>query len=83
MIAPLAWIVGQPWALRFLKWGAVALAVGLVLLGVRNSGRQAERVGNLEKAVKAAERRRDVEIDVGRMRPDAVVDELHRDWSRD
>ncbi|MCA1908780.1 MAG: hypothetical protein LDL39_10505 [Magnetospirillum sp.] len=70
-------------ALRLAKWGAIALAVLLVLLRVRDSGRQAERVNNLSKALEAAKARKNVEIAVDRLPARAVDDELHRDWSRD
>ncbi|MBR9970802.1 hypothetical protein [Magnetospirillum sulfuroxidans] len=71
------------WGLRLAKWAAVALAIAFVLLRVRDAGRQAERVNTLTKALDAAKARNDVEISVGRQPAGAVVDELHRDWSRD
>jgi len=79
----IAALLANPAVLRALQWGAVALAVAAVLLGARNAGRREERVENLERAVEAARRRRDVDVEVGRARPDDVRDELHRDWSRD
>lgn len=69
--------------LRLAKWAALALAVGFVLLRVRDAGRQAERVNTLNRALDAAKARNDVEISVGRQSADAVVDELRGGWSRD
>ena len=69
--------------LRLAKWAALALAIAFVLLRVRDSGRQAERVNTLNRALDAAKARNDVEISVGRQSADAVVDELRGGWSRD
>jgi cobalamin biosynthesis protein CobD/CbiB len=79
----IAWLVAQPWALRTLKWLAIAAAVLAVLLGVRNSGRQAERVANLQRALDAAQRRKHVDAAVARRPAGDVRDELLDEWSRD
>lgn len=42
--------LGQNW-LVLAKWGGMALTVVLVLLGARNSGKQAVRVDELKKSV--------------------------------
>jgi len=72
----------RPHLLTALKWLAVAAAVGAVLLGVRASGRQAEHIKNLERAVQAARRRKDVDTDVARLGDGDALAELRRDWSR-
>jgi len=72
----------RPHLLTALKWLAVAAAVAAVLLGVRNSGRQTERVENLERALDAARRRKDVDTDVARLGDGDALTELRRDWSR-
>lgn len=72
----------RPYLLTVAKWALIALAVAGVLLGVRNAGRQAERVDNLERALEAVRRRRDVEADVDRLRDGDALAELRRDWSR-
>lgn len=76
-------LLAQPWALRVAKWAAIVLAVLGVLLAVRNNGRQAERVDNLERALLNVRRRNDVEAAVDRQSSDDTVRELHNDWSRD
>lgn len=54
----------KPFALKIALWGAIALAVLAVLAGVRKSGRDAERVANLKKALEAENERRQVDVDV-------------------
>jgi len=84
MGAFLGWIAAQPWARTAAKWGAVALAVALFLLGLRRSGeragRAAERAEYLEREAERARstRRRIDDADTGS--GDAADD---RDWLRD
>ena len=52
----------KPFALKIALWGGIALAVLAVLAGVRNSGKQAERVTNLKKALEIENERRQVDV---------------------
>lgn len=72
----------KPFALKIALWGAVGLAVLGVLAGVRKSGRDAERVTNLKKALEAENERRQVDVDVAGA-DDAERERLRRKWSRD
>lgn len=62
---------------------AATAAVGLLLLGVRNSGRQAERVDAMTRTLSNARIRRDAEDDVRRHGGDSAARELLDDWGRD
>lgn len=72
----------KPFALKIALWGAVGMAVLGVLAGVRKSGRDAERVTNLKKALEAENERRQVDVDVAGA-DDAERERLRRKWSRD
>lgn len=76
-------ILSAPWFLRVAKWGLIALAVLGLLVGIRNSGRQAERVENLENALRNARRRSDVDETVRRLPDGDAARELHDRWQRD
>lgn len=52
----------KPYFLSILSYGAMALGVLAVLFGARQSGKHAERVDNLRKALDNARIRRDIEI---------------------
>lgn len=52
----------QPYWLSILKYGAMVIGVLAVLFSARQSGKHAERVENLKKAVDDAKMRRDIEI---------------------
>jgi hypothetical protein len=69
--------------LKLAKWGAIILAVLAVLFAVRQSGKHAERVANLEGALKTAQRRRDVETEIARLPDGAVAQRLRDKWRRD
>ena len=60
MIAALvARLAGARWALAFLRWGALALAVLLFLLSLRRAGERADRLTeHLEAAEKANDAQR-------------------------
>lgn len=72
----------KPFALKIALWGAIGLAVLAVLAGVRNSGKQAERVANLKRSLEAENARRQVDVDVSTA-DDAERERLRKRWSRD
>lgn len=80
---PVAAVLATPWVRKIGKWLAVAGVVLLVLLRVRNAGRQAERIESLEKTVTNAARRKEVDREVHRLPGGTAADELHDKWSRD
>lgn len=65
-----------PYALKLLAGLAIAAAVGGVLLGIRNSGRQAERVERMQKDLKNVETRQAVERRSSDLDDDALDDRL-------
>ena len=82
MIAAAIAFFGKDAILSALKWLAIVGAVLAVLLGVRNAGRNLERVEALQRAVRASRERERTDAAVDRLPDDAVRDELRRDWSR-
>jgi hypothetical protein len=65
-----------------LKWGAIAATVLLVLMKIRQSGRDDERASQLLKQNETVGKANEVENDVRGMRDGAALDELRRDWTR-
>lgn len=59
----------QGWALKAALFFAALVAVGMVVLRIRESGRQAERVDNLVRAVEAENVRKKVDLAVARASP--------------
>lgn len=59
-----AWLKGLPWFAAALKWAAVALGVLLVLLKVRQAGRDSVRREMAEEIVKRAEKANAAENEV-------------------
>lgn len=65
-----------PYALKLLAGLAIAAAVAGVLLGVRNSGRQAERVERMQKDLQNVETRQAIERGSRDLDDDALDDRL-------
>lgn len=65
-----------------LKWAAIAAAAFLVVLKIRQSGRDDERAAQLLKQNETVGKANEVENDVRGMRDGAALDELRRDWTR-
>ena len=62
LVDRVAGILSGCW-LTLLKWGAIVLTVILILFRVRQDGRNAERIDNLERALENARERRKIDID--------------------
>lgn len=79
----MTWLLGtlKPFGLKIALWGAIALAVLTVLAGVRKSGRDAERVSNLKKALEAENERKQVDADISGA-DDARRAGLRLKWTR-
>lgn len=69
----------QKQAMTFWLCVGIAIAVVLLLLGVRNAGRQAERVESLQKTLKAVRTRDEIEADIDGM-GDADLKRLRDKW---
>lgn len=65
-----------------LKWGAIAAAALLVLMKIRQSGRDDERASQLLKQNETVGKANEVETDMRRVRDGDSLDELRRDWTR-
>jgi len=70
----------KPFWLSILKYASIAGAVLLLLLKIRQSGRDAERVENMEKVQEYEQIRDAVERDVNR--GDNATERLRAKWSR-
>ena len=73
----------KPFALKIALWSGIAVAVLAILAGVRNSGRQAERVTNLKKALEAENERKQVDVDVAGAADNVERERLRERWTRD
>ena len=63
--------------------GAIVFSVLIVLLRVRNAGKQAERLAQAERNARARKSRKEVEHEVRSIGGPAAVDRLRERWSRD
>lgn len=70
----------KPFWLSILKYASIAGAVLLVVFKIRQSGRDAERVENMERVQEYVEIRNAVERDVNRN--DNATERLRAKWSR-
>jgi len=77
----LSWLLSTPLALTILKWAAVAMGIGAVLLGARLGGRHAERIERAEGAQLAAKDRIKTDAHLGSV-SDVVLDAYLRPPSR-
>lgn len=76
-----AWILGI-WP-TLLKWGAIAAAVGAVILKIRKDGADAERAKRREELDKGRDVRDTVQEDTSRLSDLDAVNQLRNNWSRD
>jgi hypothetical protein len=65
-----------------LKWGTIAAAALLVLLKIRQSGRDDERAEQLLHQNETIGKANEVETDMRRVRDGNSLNELRRDWTR-
>lgn len=65
-----------------LKWGAIAAAALLVLMKIRQSGRDQERADQLMRQNETVSKANEVETDMRRVRDGDSLNELRRDWTR-
>lgn len=63
--------------------GAAALAILLAVLRIRKSGRDAERVENLEATIEAIREKEGVSREIDRLPSGTAADRLRDKWSRD
>lgn len=63
--------------------GAAALGILVAILKIRQSGRNAERVANLEATIKAIKKREGVTNEIDRLPDGSAADRLRNKWSRD
>ena len=75
--------VFRPILPALLKWGAAALAVAALLLGVRRAGRADERLAQAQRRDANLETAHAVNRALDRRPDGAAADELRRTWSRD
>ena len=73
----------RPFALKIAAGVAIALAVMALVLGIRRSGKFAERADQLVRERKAIHVRREVEDDIGRLDADARRQRLRKWADRD
>ena len=64
------WLSGN--AMRLIGWGAIAASVTAVLLGARQSGKNAERYDQLKKTVEIKDAQLRATLDAPRTRADLV-----------
>ncbi|QQR68871.1 MAG: hypothetical protein IPI58_08585 [Alphaproteobacteria bacterium] len=69
------WLSGN--ALRLIGWSVAVLSVSAVLLGVRQAGRNAERVDQLKKSLEIKDAQLRATLDAPRNRSE-LVDRLRR-----
>lgn len=72
----------KPYWLTIAKWGGIVLGVLLVLVKVRQSGKDAVRVENLEKGLEDAKTSNEIEDAIAGTPIDKQRDELSK-WNRD
>jgi hypothetical protein len=63
--------------------GASALAILVAVLKIRKSGRDAERVRNLEATIEAIKKKEGVAREIDRLPDGDAADRLRKHWSRD
>jgi uncharacterized low-complexity protein len=63
--------------------GASLLAILVAALKIRKSGRDAERVKNLESTIEAMRKKEGVAREVNRLPDGDAADRLRKHWSRD
>lgn len=69
--------------LRAALIGAAALAILVAVLRIRKSGRDAERVKNLEATIEAVRKKEGVSREIDRLPSGSAADRLRDKWSRD
>lgn len=62
-------------------YAGIAIAVAAVLFGVRNAGKQAERVANMKATLKAIEVKNEINDTIDRAN-DADLERLRERWTR-
>lgn len=82
LIALWSRISSSPLAMAVLKFAGIALAVFLVLMKVKQDGKEEARLEALEERIKANEIGNKIEDDVRNMPDGAALDELRSQWRR-
>ena len=70
----------KPYWLEIVKWGAVVIGGLALFFSVKNSGRDAERVDNLERVMDNVEKSKTIRRGVSSANAN---DRLRQRWSRD
>lgn len=82
MLAAITGLFSGAWQ-KIALIGAAIATVLLVLLRVRNSGKQAEKLAQMERNVRARNSRKEIEHEVRSIGGTAAVERLRERWSRD
>lgn len=67
---------------KIYQYIGIALAMVVTVFSIRRSGKLAERNANLEQTSRAIEQSHEIKNKVDSMDPNAVTDELHKNWIR-